>query len=93
MAISNLLGSNLFNMAILGVADVFYTKGPLLEAVSPYHVVSGIIGMMMTCVAIGGLVYRAERKPLIGVGLDTLGLLLLYLIGTYSLFILTGNRL
>jgi len=30
MAIANLLGSNLFDIVILAVDDLFYTEGPLL---------------------------------------------------------------
>ena len=33
MAIANLLGSNLFDILILAIDDLFYTKGPLLANV------------------------------------------------------------
>jgi len=35
LGIGNVLGSNLFNLLILGIDDVFYTPGPLLSAVDP----------------------------------------------------------
>ncbi|MCI4678038.1 hypothetical protein K9U39_17255 [Rhodoblastus acidophilus] len=40
MAIGNLLGSNLFNMAGVALSDLLYLKGPILAHVSPIHAVS-----------------------------------------------------
>ncbi|MCK7514287.1 MAG: hypothetical protein MZV70_66565 [Desulfobacterales bacterium] len=34
MAVGNIFGSNLFNMLILAVQDIFYFKGPILSHVS-----------------------------------------------------------
>ncbi|MCB0386848.1 MAG: hypothetical protein KDD43_15750, partial [Bdellovibrionales bacterium] len=48
LAFANVLGSNLFNVAIIGISDLFYLKGPLLEAVQPIHQVTGLITIMMT---------------------------------------------
>ncbi len=62
MAAANLFGSNLFNIGILGLDDILDTRGPLLRAVSPVHLVSLTAAMMMTAVAIIGLTYRASRK-------------------------------
>lgn len=62
MAVGNLFGSNVFNVAILGLDDVLYTRGPLLASVSPVHLVTLVSAMLMTAVAIIGLTYRAQRK-------------------------------
>src|SRR3989344_4484849 len=40
MAIGNLLGSNLFNVAIVGIDDLFYRPGDLLAHVSPVHAIT-----------------------------------------------------
>lgn len=37
LGIGNVLGSNLFNLFILGLDDVFYRQGSLLEAADPSH--------------------------------------------------------
>ncbi len=37
LALGNLLGSNLFNLAILGIDDLAYRPGPLFAAVAPIH--------------------------------------------------------
>jgi cation:H+ antiporter len=62
MAAANLFGSNLFNVAILGIDDVLYTRGTLLASVAPAHLVTLTAAMMMTAAAIVGLTYRASRK-------------------------------
>jgi cation:H+ antiporter len=62
MAVGNLLGSNLFNVNILAIDDLFYTNGPLLNYLSGNHIVSVIGTMAMTAAAIIGLTFRSARK-------------------------------
>jgi cation:H+ antiporter len=62
MAVSNLFGSNIFNVAILGLDDLLYARGPLLAPVEPVHLVSVLAAVVMTAIAIIGLTYRAQRK-------------------------------
>ena len=62
MAVGNLFGSNLFNVAVLGVDDLLYTRGSLLVDASPAHVFTLISAMLMTSIAIIGLTFRAQRK-------------------------------
>lgn len=77
MAAGNLFGSNLFNIAVLGVDDLFYVQGPLLAAVAPTHLISLTAAMMMSAMAIVGLTYRAQRKRH-RVSWDALGILAIY---------------
>lgn len=56
MAIGNLLGSNLFNLAILGIDDLLFTGGPLLAVASPLHAGTAAVALMMTGLVIIGLV-------------------------------------
>ena len=62
MAAANLFGSNIFNVAVLGVDDLLYTRGSLLAQVSGVHLVSLLVAMVMTAVAVIGLTYRAQKK-------------------------------
>jgi cation:H+ antiporter len=61
----NLLGSNLFNMAILGLDDLLYVKGPILAQASPAHAVTANAAMAMTAIAVIGLTYRVSKKRLL----------------------------
>lgn len=62
MAAANLFGSNLFNLAVLGVDDLLYTRGSVLGSVASTHLVTMTAAMMMAAVAIIGLTYRAAHK-------------------------------
>lgn len=85
MAAANLLGSNLFNVAILAVDDAAYTSGPLLAAVSPGHAVTALGAVAMSVIVISGLVVRP--KPLLGrLTLPLSGLLLTYVVITWLAF-------
>jgi len=90
MAIGNLLGSNLFNIAILAIVDLVYLKGPILSYVSGVHAVSAMSAMIMTGIFIIGLFYRAQTRLYRTVGWASLMLLSVYLINSYILFIHNG---
>jgi cation:H+ antiporter len=62
MAAANLFGSNLFNVAILGIDDLLYVEGSLLAAVDTSQIATATAAMMMTAVAIVALIHRAARK-------------------------------
>ena len=90
MALGNLFGSNLFNMAILGIDDLFYTQGPLLSEVSQAHAVSALSAMVMSGIAIVGLFYRPKKRVFRTVGWASLFLFTVYLFNSY-VFYLYGN--
>lgn len=90
MAISNLFGSNLFDILIVAVDDLFYTDGPILSHVSPMHAVSALSGVMMTGVAIVGLLYRPKTRLFGIVGWASLFLLSIYLLNSIILYLHGG---
>lgn len=85
LAIGNLLGSNLFNLAIIAVDDLFYMPGPLLAAASPIHVVSALSAMMMCGLAIVGLLYRPPDRVFGTIG--WISLLMLWVFGSNAVFL------
>jgi len=86
LAIGNLFGSNIFNILILAVDDIFFTAGPLLSSANPIHVISALSAVAMTSVAIIGLTYRADKKRLL-IGWDSAGLVLLYIVNLVLLYV------
>jgi len=90
LAVSNLLGSNLFDIAIIAIDDICFVRGPLLAHVSPMHTVSSLSALMMTGVTIVGLLYRPPTRLFRAVGWSSLLLLLLYLLNTYVLYLHAG---
>jgi cation:H+ antiporter len=87
MAIGNLFGSNLFNIAIVAVDDVFYLPGPILAHVSPLHAVSSMSAVMMTGIAIVGLLYRPKTRLFQIVGWASFWLFSFYLLNAYLLYL------
>ncbi len=87
MAIGNLLGSNLFDVLIIAIDDVLFLKGPILSQVSQHHAVSAVSAVMMTGVAIVGLLYRPTTRIIKTVGWASLLLFLIYLLNIYVLYL------
>lgn len=87
LAIGNLFGSNIFNILILAIDDIFFTKGPLLSFGNPNHIISALSAIAMTAVAIIGLTYRAEKKQLL-LAWDSMALIIVYVINLMLLYML-----
>ena len=62
LGVGNVLGSNLFNLLILGLDDVFYRQGPLLAAADPSHSVTVVAVVVMNALFLIGLTYRVMTK-------------------------------
>jgi cation:H+ antiporter len=86
MAVGNLFGSNVFNMFALGVADLFYTPGRFLGAIDPTFALVGMLGLLLTLLALIGNIARVERR-LAFVEADALLILVAYFGGMLFLFL------
>jgi cation:H+ antiporter len=86
MAIANLLGSNLFDIVILAVDDLFYTKGPLLAHVDASHALTAFTAVMMSALAAVGLTFRPQERVVLGLTWVSLGLFMLYALNSWILF-------
>jgi cation:H+ antiporter len=86
MAVGNLFGSNVFNMFALGVSDLFYTQGRFLGVIDPSFALVGMLGLMLTILALIGNIARVERR-LVYVEGDALLILLIYFGGMYFLYV------
>ncbi len=87
LAIGNLFGSNIFNIFILAIDDIFFVKGPLLVYVNPNHIIAALSAIAMTTIAIIGLTYRAEKKKLF-LAWDSICILLVYIVNLMLLYML-----
>lgn len=85
MAVGNVFGANMYNMLILGVIDIVYLPGPLLKAVHPEHLLTILMCVILTALAITGLVNRSKRA--VGLfGIDSLVIVCGYVIAVAVLF-------
>ena len=63
LAITNLLGSNLFNTGIvLFVDDLFYSNGPIWDNLSSAHIFNGAIAIVMTLVIVTVILIKPRNK-------------------------------
>ena len=86
MAIANLLGSNLFDILILAVVDIFYVKGPLLAGVDASRAITTFTAVMMSLLVIIGFVFQPQQRALLKLTWISLGLFLMYIINAWVLF-------
>lgn len=88
MAIGNILGSNLFDILILAIDDIFYVKGPLLADVSPAHAITAFAAVVMSGIFVIALLFKPETRVGGIVGWVSLALLMVYLASAYVSFAL-----
>lgn len=85
LAVGNLFGSNLFNVFILGVTDVFYLQGRFLGIVDPAFAIAGLLGLLLTMLGLINNLARVERRILF-VEMDAALLMLGYVGGMWLLY-------
>ncbi|MTJ48079.1 sodium:calcium antiporter [Dolichospermum sp. UHCC 0259] len=86
LAVSNIFGSNITNLAILGVYDLVYLQGNLWLNISQIHIFTAIVAMIMTSVAINGLIYHAVSGSRMYITWDGLTLVALYIGAMYVIY-------
>jgi len=86
IAVGNAFGSNVFNVAIIGIVDILLLRrGTLTSKVRPYHVSSAAIAILLTAIAALGIVLEPTSR-LAGASPVTWLLLIGYVAGVYLLF-------
>jgi cation:H+ antiporter len=88
VAISNVFGSNLFDISLLLLADALYRDGAIIAHAEPSVAFVGAIGAIMTCVFLWGLMER-ENRTVLGIGWDSAIALGVYLGGMAVLYAIT----
>lgn len=84
MAVSNIVGTNTLEVALLLVADVALRSGPILGSATPSDVFLAALAAVLTCLYLAGLLLRHERAP--GrLGYDSLAVVVVYVLGTLVL--------
>ncbi len=80
MAAANILGTNSLEAALFLPADIAYRGGLIMDAMEPSASFLGALGIMVTTVYVWGILERRDRT-LLGMGQDSLTVLLLYFAG------------
>lgn len=87
MALGNIFGSNMFNIAVLPVlkvisllrGDAFMLAGEAANATQ--NLITGLLAILLTTIAIGGLAYKSERRMLRRFGFDSILIAITYVGG------------
>ncbi len=86
LAIADILGANMLDVAHLFTIDLFFTSGPVLSSVSGSHATTAAIVTSMTVIVAAGILLRRRRKTFRVISWYAVLLLGLYLYGAYALF-------
>lgn len=62
LAVGNLFGSNAFNMSLFLALDLAHPGGSIFVALSPVHVLSALLAMVLMGVGLAAIVYRSEGR-------------------------------
>lgn len=85
MAIADVFGTNLFNVAILFVVDALYAGAPVLAEVGRFAGFAALLALVLTALFVVGMIERRDRTVL-GMGIDSIAALAVYLGGLAVLY-------
>lgn len=88
MALAGILGSNLFNLAILAIDDLLYRQGSLFADVSPTHLLPIFSSILMSTVVLCTLIYKPRLRSLLRLNWLNILFFSLFLATAYGVFIL-----
>jgi cation:H+ antiporter len=86
VAISNIFGSNLFDVTLLVLAELLYRGGTILDRTDPSLIFVAMIAALMTCVYLWGLMER-DNRTIAGIGWDSALALAIYVGGMTVLYL------
>ncbi len=90
MAISDILGTNILNVALLGGVDLIVAGPPVLTRVGVFATVGTLLGVVVTGLFLMGLAERRDRTVM-RLGIDSAAVLVVYLGGMVLLYSLRGT--
>lgn len=77
LAVGNIIGTNCFNVAAIGAADLAYREGSIYHALTSHQAFWGLVTILMTAVLLLGFV-RRETYGIAKIGFESFLILLLY---------------
>lgn len=87
MALGNIFGSNMFNMAILGISDIVLGSTIILSSVSIIHLFTALFVIMCTALVMTSLVYRSQKETP-GLAWDSVSIIFIYFAANMLIFYL-----
>lgn len=85
LAISDILGTNLFNVMLIFLVDAIYRGGPVLNEVGRFSLFAALLCILMTTIYLIGLIERRNRT-IARFGIDSVAILVTYAGGLFILY-------
>jgi len=90
MAVADILGANMINIAKIFAIDLFYVEGSILSqprsVVSVAHLITAVVAIVMTLLVIIGLRFRQERKTFRFISWYGIALIVLCILSAYAIY-------
>lgn len=87
MAVSDIFGTNLFNIGLIFVVDLAYRGGPVINEIGRFSIFASLLGIVVTTLFLIGLIERRDRT-IARMGVDSFAVLAAYLGGLAVLYTL-----
>ena len=78
LAVSNIVGTNCFNLLVIAAADVAYRDGSIYHAITTQQLLWGLVAILMTAILLLGLLQR-EREGFGRIGFESAAILTIWL--------------
>jgi cation:H+ antiporter len=94
LAIGGIVGSNLFNLALIAVMDVAYQPGSILSRAQDGHILSGGLGILLLGLAASAPLWGSllSSASILGVSFTSLAIFGVYLVGARLLSTFQSKR-
>ena len=86
LAVGEIFGSNLFNLAIIFAIDLVAPGAPVLTLAGTFEMSAAMLALLLTGIFVIGLIERRDRT-LLRMGEDSIAVIVLYLAGTTLLLV------
>ena len=80
LAVGEVFGSNLFNLALIVVIDIVAAGPPILELAGPFEAMAALLALILSGIFVLGLVERRDRT-IFRMGEDSIAVLIIYAAG------------
>jgi cation:H+ antiporter len=90
MVMGDILGTNIFNVVLIFLADALYSGTPVLTQAGTFEIVATLLAILLTAIYTVGLLERQDRT-LGRIGYPSLAILVTYAAGLVLLWLVRGS--
>ncbi|MCB1488327.1 MAG: sodium:calcium antiporter [Bauldia sp.] len=77
LAIGDIFGTNLFDLLLIPIADIFFRKGPILAEAGRFESIALLLGIILTAIYVVGLLDR-RNQTILRMGYDSLAAIIVF---------------